>query len=141
MAVPPTPPWLAWGDLAGREWAHALDVPGGEELSQVESLEEPEDGVYVWVRESVHRLHDGAWLFVRAERRREGPDAVQAIPAADPEALVAAIKRALGMPPVRVETLGRAGIEIGLEPDDEIEGDELEGPLEPSPYLRRKKQS
>ena len=44
----------------------------------------------------------------------------------DGDGLVAAIKGQLGMPPVRLEVLGRAGIEIGLEPDNEIEGDELE---------------
>ncbi len=122
-------PWRAWGELAERAWAHELRAPGAEERSSVESLEEPGPGRYVWVKESVHAFASGALLFVRAERHASGPDVLTPIAAPDPDALVRAIRAGIGMTPGRVEVLGRAGIEIGLLPDDEIEGDELEGPI------------
>lgn len=122
-------PWRAWGELAERAWAHDLRAPGAEERSSVESLEEHEPGRYVWTRESVHAFAGGTLLFARAERRDTGPDVLTTIAAPDPDALVRAIRAEIGMTPGRVEVLGRAGIEIGLLPDDEIEGDELEGPI------------
>lgn len=126
-------PWEAWGQLAGEPWQHELDA--GEALSS-ENLLDEEEGSYVWVQESLHRSAEGLLLFVRAERRAGQPDRLIAIPGATPEALLAAVQARLGMRPGRVEVLGRGGIEIGLEPDDEVEGDEL-GPWDPEdPVLR-----
>ena len=50
--------------------------------------------------------------------------------------LLRAIRDRLGMRPGRVEMLRRGGIEIGLEPDTDVEGEEL-GPWDPEdPCLR-----
>ena len=119
-------PWRAWADLARRPWAHALTVPGADRLFEAFSLEEPRPGEYLGVREGVYRLADGGYLFVRAARASGGPEAITVIPGGDAAALVRAIAAALGMPPGRIETLGRAGIEAGLVGlEDEDEGFEL----------------
>lgn len=122
-------PWLAWGELAGREWAHTVSIAGQEPLSDVNSLEEEAPGRYAWVEEEVFRTPGGIYLFLRRARREDRPDELILIAGRDPDELVSEIKAQLGMPPGRIETLGRAGIEIGIAPDDEIEGDELEGPI------------
>ncbi len=119
----------AWSALASAEWKHSFDVRAAEELSEAQSLEQADDGSYTWVSEAVYRTHTGLYLFTRAERREGVPDTRVVLAAATPDELVTAVKGQLGMPPVRLEVLGRAGIEIGLLPDDEIEGDELEGPI------------
>jgi hypothetical protein len=124
----PGSPWDAWRGLAEREWAHTFSVGAAEELSLVQSLEEDDRGAYAWVEESVHRTHTGVYLFSRASRREGESDQRVVVLGATPEELVVAIRGQLGMPPGRLEVLGKAGIEIGLEPDDEIEGDELNGP-------------
>ena len=124
-----TRPWDAWSELAGSDWKHELSLPGAEELSDVHSLEQAADGSYCWVAETVLRTQTGIYLFTRAERREGQPDARVVVVGATPNELVIAIRGQLGMPPGRLEVLGRAGIEIGLEPDDQIEGDELEGPI------------
>lgn len=121
-----SPPWQAWADVARRPWAHTLTVPGAALLFRAFSLEEPQPGDYLGVREAVYRAQDGGYLFVRAARGLDGPERLTVIPGRDGPALVAAIKQALGMPPGRLETLGRAGIEAGLEGlEDEDEGFEL----------------
>ncbi|HBP17566.1 MAG TPA: hypothetical protein DEA08_07225 [Planctomycetes bacterium] len=130
-------PWEAWGQLAGEPWQHELDA--GEQLS-AENLLDEEEGGYVWVQESLHQSPEGLLLFVRAERRAEQPDRVIAIPGTSAEGLLKAIHAKLGMRPGRVEVLGRGGIEIGLEPDDEVEGDEL-GPWDPEdPALKAREE-
>jgi hypothetical protein len=121
-------PWEAWRGLAEREWAHTFTVLGAEELSSVQSLEEDERGAYAWVEESIFCSAAGAYLFTRALRREDAPDQRVTVFGANAEDLVSAVKEKLGMPPGRLEVFGKAGIEIGLEPDDEIEGDELNGP-------------
>lgn len=123
-----TDPWNAWSELANKEWAHTFELAGAEELSETQNLEE-DDGVYTWALESVHRTPAGVYAFTRATRREGQPDQRVVVLGATAPALVAAIKAQLGMPPGRLEVLGRAGIEIGLEPDNDIEGDELEGPI------------
>ena len=122
-------PWSAWSGLANAAWKHELTLPGMDELTEVQSLEQAPDASYCWVVESVHRTHTGIYVFSRAERREGQPDRRVLVAGASPDELVTAIRGQLGMPPGRLEVLGRAGIEIGLEPDDEIEGDELEGPI------------
>jgi len=118
-----------WEGVAQRDWKHCLVVPGADALSEVNLLDQADDGTYTWARESVYRTPTGVYLFVRAARTDADPlDTVTVVSGADEAELVTAIRAQLGMPPGRVEVLGRAGIEIGLAPDDEIEGDELEGP-------------
>lgn len=128
MSAPGDDPWEAWRHLAEREWQHVLMVPGAEELARDQSLEQDE-GSYAWVEEAILRTPGGVHLFVRVAREEEGPERVTLQAAADAAGLVATVKARLGMPPGRIEVFGRAGIEIGLEPDDEIEGDELDGPI------------
>lgn len=118
-------PWETWSRLADEPWQHELLVPGAELLDESLSLDEEGvsgatgEGGYVWVREAVYRQPDGAWLFVRAERRPARADTLQLVNGGqDGLALARAIRAQLGMTPGRVEVLGRAGIEIGLEPDD-----------------------
>ena len=94
----------------------------------VRDMEEDEQG-YVWALESVYRTQTGIYVFTRATRREGEPDQRVVVLGNSPDELVIAIKGQLGMPPGRLEVLGRAGIEIGLEPDNDIEGDELEGPI------------
>ncbi len=121
-------PWEAWRGLAERDWAHAFSVVGSVELSTVQSLEEDDRGAYAWFEESVFRSEAGTYLFTRAVRCEGALDQRVVVLGASADALVAAVKAQLGMPPGRLEVFGKAGIEIGLEPDDEIEGDELNGP-------------
>jgi hypothetical protein len=122
-------PWDAWSALASADWKHTFAAGSAEELCEVGSLEQADDGSYTWVSEAVYRTHTGLYLFTRAERREGAPDTRVVLVAATPDELVTTVKGQLGMPPVRLEVLGRAGIEIGLLPDDELEGDELEGPI------------
>jgi hypothetical protein len=124
-----TAPWEAWSPLAGDDWGHAFEVRGAERLGDDEPVLAEEDGVYVWALESVWRTHTGLYLFTRVERRGGADERRLVILGATPDELVTAVRGQLGMTPGRIEVLGRAGIEIGLEPDDEIEGDELEGPI------------
>jgi len=121
-----TAPWEAWSPLAGDAWGHTFDVLGAERLGDEEPTLAEEDGHYVWALESVWRTHTGLYLFSRVERRGGGEEHRVVLLGADPEQLVTAVRGQLGMTPGRIEVLGRAGIEIGVEPDDEIEGDELE---------------
>ena len=74
-----------------------------------------------WVVDRIWRLANGSYLFARAvSRPPAGSDAeVTVVPAPDADALVAALRELRD--PGLVETLGRAGIEIGLEPGDEEE--------------------
>ena len=110
----------AWGPLAHRGPACSFEVPGGEELTCDTSLHDDGGGLR-WVVDRIYRLADGGYLFVRAVARPPaGSDAeVLVVPAPDAEALVARLKPLRD--PGLVETLGRAGIEIGLEPGDEEE--------------------
>ncbi|MBL4847055.1 MAG: hypothetical protein JKY65_16165 [Planctomycetes bacterium] len=118
-------PWEAWGQLAGLPWQHELSVPGAELLAEDNSLDEENvsgtegQGTYVWAREAVYRQPNGCHLFARAERRPDTPDQLQFVHGGpDSLAFAKAVRAQLGMTPGRVEVLGRAGIEIGLEPDD-----------------------
>ena len=118
-------PWEAWGALAGQPWQHELSVPGAELLAEDNSLNEEGVsgseglGTYVWAREAVYRQPDGTHLFARAERRPDAPDQLFFVNGGqDAEVFAKAVRAQLGMTPGRVEVLGRAGIEIGLEPDD-----------------------
>ena len=110
----------AWGLLAQRGPACSFTVPGAEELTCDTALRDG-DGGPRWIVDRIFRLPDGGYLFVRAiATPPAGSDAeVVLVPARDPDALVASL-RALRDPGL-VETLGRAGIEIGLEPGDEEE--------------------
>ena len=121
LGVEGSPPWLAWGNLAAEDWAHQLNVPGAELLAEANGLDELEPGRYVWFREAVYRTHTNLWLFVRQARCAGVPDEVKLVLGEDPDALVIGIRGQLGMTPGRVEVLGEGGIEIGLEPGDEIE--------------------
>ena len=118
-------PWDRWSRLAEAPWQHELLVPGAELLDESLSLDEEAvsgpsgEGSYVWVREAVYRQPGGAYLLVRAERRPERADTLQIVNGGqDGPAFARAVRAQLGMTPGRVEVLGRAGIEIGLEPDD-----------------------
>lgn len=109
-----------WPRLAGRAAQVRLELPGAVLRTEVRSLVE-EEGRSAWREERVWRGEDGAWLFARLSRIEGQPERLLLVPAAGPEALVAALRARVGMTPGLVEVLGRAGIEIGLEPDDQPE--------------------
>lgn len=123
-------PWEAWGELAGEAWQHTLEVANATLLDTCNFLDEEAAGSYVWLEESLYKTETGVYLFARRERRAGQPDTLRTLVGATADELVKAIREQLGMTPGRVEVLGRGGIEIGLEPDNDIEGDELEGPGE-----------
>ena len=127
-----TDPWHAWSELAGGEWGHAIELPGSSDRAEIQYLEEPEPGVYRWVEERLHRTFTGLWIFVLRSRTLEGPEQVRVLCGSNPDEIVVAVRGQVGMPPVRLELFGKAGMEIGLEPDNDIEGDEL-GPLPEEP--------
>ncbi len=118
-------PWRAWSDLAGAGWKHLLSMPGATLLAEVQGLEQ--DGeAWAWTEERVWRA-PSAWLFVRQTRRSDlVEDGLVLLAAATPEGLAREVGERLGRSPGLVELLGRAGIETGIAPDDQIEGDEID---------------
>lgn len=108
----------SWPRLAATGSRVRPVAPGAELRTTDRSLAEGPDGRAAWIEERVWRADDGAWLFARAVRR-EGEEREEwlLVPAATPEGLVAALRARVGMTPGLVEVLGRAGIEVGLEPD------------------------
>jgi hypothetical protein len=119
-------PWKAWGELAGQAWRHRLDLPGATLLAETQGLEQQGDA-WAWVEERVWRLEGGALLLARAARRTDdAQDALTLIGAKTPAELVRRADAAFGRTPGLVELLGRAGIEVGLAPDDLVEGDEID---------------
>jgi hypothetical protein len=114
-----------WGALAGGSWGFALTVPGATLLNPDTSstLSEDEQGEMVWTEERVYRTPEGLLLFVQLNRRGGSPgesprEEAIVLSAGSPDELVAVVRRDLGPSPGRVEVLGRAGIEIGLEPGE-----------------------
>ncbi|RMG15509.1 MAG: hypothetical protein D6731_08270 [Planctomycetota bacterium] len=118
-------PWRAWAELAGREWAHRFEVLGAERLGPEEPVLEEDEFGYLWAVEEVWRTGEGLYLYARAERRPGRPERRRVLLGRDPAELVRSLRACLGLTPGRVEVLGRAGIEVGLEPDDEVEGDDF----------------
>lgn len=119
-------PWRAWSHLAGAEFKYRLDLPGATLRSELTGLEQ--DGeAWVWSLEQLHQSSDGTWLLVRQLRRSDDPqEALLLLAARSDQELVKEVDRRLGRNPGLVELLGRAGIEVGLAPDDQIEGDEID---------------
>jgi hypothetical protein len=112
----------AWGGLAAKPPRAQLDLPGAEVLSESSHLDETEAGLMTWSAERVYRTRAGLYLLARLVRTTASDDEqVQVVAGATPESLVAEVRAGLGMTPGLVEVLGRAGIEIGLEPGDEEE--------------------
>lgn len=111
----------SWARLVSRAPRVRLSLPAAALRTEARALTE-EPGGAVWCEERVWQAEDGAWLFARGIRR-EGSEQEELllVPAATPEGLVAALRARVGMTPGLVEVLGRAGIEIGLEPDDQPE--------------------
>lgn len=108
----------SWPRLAAGGSRVRASAPGAELKTADRSLAQGPDGRSTWIEDRVWRAPDGAWLFARAVRREGGePEEWLLVPAATPEGLVAALRERLGMTPGLVEVLGRAGIEVGLEPD------------------------
>lgn len=130
-------PWQAWAELASAPWAHRLDVPGATLLAETTGLVQ-EGEVWTWSEERVWRLEPGVLLLVRAARRGGGaPEEVTVLAAASHDDLARRALEVLGRSPGLIELLGRAGIELGLRPDDVIEGDEIDDwPAEPPPSRR-----
>lgn len=129
-------PWKAWAELASAPWAHRLDVPGARLLAETSGLDQ--DGeVWAWSEERVWRLEPRLLLLVRATRRAGGPEELVVLAAASGDELARRTFETFGRSPGLIELLGRAGIELGLRPDDVIEGDEIDDwPAEPPPSLR-----
>lgn len=111
----------SWPRLVARAPRVRLSLPAAAQRTEARTLSEDEAGA-TWCEERVWQAEDGAWLFARV-LRREGADQDELllVPAATPEGLVAALRARVGLTPGLVEVLGRAGIEIGLEPDDQPE--------------------
>jgi hypothetical protein len=127
-------PWKAWSELASAPWRHRLELPGARLLSEVSGLEQRGD-VWVWTEDRIWRIERGAWLLVRASRRTDDPqEQVVVLAARSPADLVRRVDAAFGRSPGTIELLGRAGIELGLAPDDVVEGSEIDDwPSEPPP--------
>lgn len=126
--------WHAWRDVAAAPWSHRLALPGGRLRAQLQGLEQDAGEAWVWVEEEVWEGPAGALLYARRARRAQGPEEVTLVPAGDAEALVRALEATVGRTPGLVELLGRAGIEVGLAPDDQVEGDEIDDwPERPPP--------
>lgn len=128
-------PWKAWAELASAPWTHRLDVPGAHLLAETSGLAQDGDA-WTWSEERVWRV-DGApavLLLVRASRRAVASEEVMVLAAASPDELARRAFATLGRSPGLIELLGRAGIELGLAPDDVIEGDEIDDwPAHPPP--------
>ncbi|MBX3469525.1 MAG: hypothetical protein KF878_21850 [Planctomycetes bacterium] len=133
-----TEPWRAWADLAGGPWRHRLELPGATLLAETSGLVEDAAG-WMWSEERVWRLGPGGpWLLARTSRRSgDAQDGLLVLAAATPDALARRALEALGRSPGLIELLGRAGVELGLAPDDVVEGDEIDDwPAEPPPSRR-----
>lgn len=111
-----------WGGLAAKPPRCELDLAGAELLSESTHLDEVEPGRMTWSIERIYRSAPGLLLATR-HTRSTGDDAerLELLAAPTPDDLVAEIRTRWQMTPGLVEVLGRAGIEIGLEPGDEIE--------------------
>jgi hypothetical protein len=131
MSGPADDPWTAWARLSSAPWRHRLDLPGGSLLAEVTGLEQEGD-VWVWTEERIWSAGD-ACVLVRASRRSDDPqEALVVLAAPSPAALARRAFEALGRTPGMIELLGRAGVELGVAPDDVIEGDEIDDwPAEP----------
>jgi hypothetical protein len=131
VSDPAEDPWKAWAGLSSAPWKHRLDLPGGTLLAEVSGLEQLGD-VWVWTEERIWSA-GGACVLVRASRRSDDPqEALVVLAAASPAALARRAFAELGRTPGMIELLGRAGIELGVAPDDVIEGDEIDDwPAEP----------
>jgi hypothetical protein len=132
---PDSTPWHAWADLASAPWRHRLELPGADLLAEVQGLAQ-EGEAWSWSVERVWRAPDGTHLLVRASRSSLAPadEALLVLAAADGPALAARAFEALGRSPGLIELLGRAGVELGVRPDDVIEGDEIDDwPSSPPP--------
>lgn len=130
-----TDPWEAWAELASAPWAHRLDVPGATLLAETQGLDQQGD-VWTWSEERIWRVEGGVLLLVRAARRGGGAplEELLVLAATSPDELARRAFAALGRSPGLIELLGRAGIELGLAPDDVIEGDEIDDwPAHPPP--------
>ncbi|MCO5170233.1 MAG: hypothetical protein M9894_28185 [Planctomycetes bacterium] len=130
-----TEPWRAWADLAGGPWRHRLTVPGATLLAETSGLVEDAGG-WLWAEERVWRVAAGGpWLLARTSRRTgQAEDEVLLLAGASPADLARTALEALGRSPGLIELLGRAGVELGLAPDDAIEGDEIDDwPAHPPP--------
>ncbi len=127
-------PWKAWAELASAPWAHRLDVPGATLLAETQGLDQQGEA-WTWSEERIWRADGGVLLLVRAARRGGGaPEELLVLAAASPDELARRAFAALGRSPGMIELLGRAGIELGLLPDDEVEGDEIDDwPAHPPP--------
>lgn len=111
----------SWGELAEAEWKSEVVCPGAELLTDDPTLEEDAAGRMIWSSERIYRSPTGTWTWVRLRRATgEAGERVEVVAAATDEDLVAQLKATVGLTPGRIETLGRGGIEIGLEPDDEL---------------------
>lgn len=131
MSGPADDPWKAWAALSSAPWRHRLDLPGGTLLAEVSGLEQTGDA-WVWTEERIWRAGD-VLVLVRASRRTDdAQEALAVLAAPSPAALARRAFEALGRTPGMIELLGRAGIELGVAPDDVIEGDEIDDwPAEP----------
>lgn len=111
-----------WGRLAAQPPRCQLALPGAEVLCESSHLEEGQGEGMRWTLERVYRTAGGVYVLARLERTTgDDEERVELVAGADPEALVAEVRARWGATPGLVEVLGRAGIEIGLEPGDEIE--------------------
>lgn len=131
MGGPADDPWKAWAALSSAPWKHRLELPGAQLLAEASGLELRDD-VWVWTEERIWRS-GGACVLVRVSRRSdEAQEALVVLAERSPAALARRAFEALGRTPGMIELLGRAGLELGVAPDDVVEGDEIDDwPAEP----------
>lgn len=127
-------PWRAWSELASAPWRHRLELPGARLLSELSGLDQRGE-VWTWTEDRVWRVEGGPWVLVRAARSSDDPaERLLVLSAASADELVRRVEASLGRTPGMIELLGRAGIELGLAPDDVIEGDDIDDwPAGPPP--------